>query len=140
MPPYDIGMDGKVTTLEAATDAAEWHAALVDVFETGLLSDRNPFGRLSLQSLTTVKIRTGAVVPWSGTTSNIPSGWLLCDGAICRTAGVSRPLRPPWHDARPIAGRRFQTPRPAAQGGHRVGRGQAREVARPREPHRSDGW
>ena len=75
-----LGLDSKVTALEAATDAAEWHEALVDLLRAGFLSDRNPFGALARQSLATVKIRAGMIIPWSGGTANIPDGWLLCDG------------------------------------------------------------
>ena len=79
-PPIDLGLDGKVDALTNATDASEWNDALIDLCESAFLSDRTPFGDLAKQSLSNVKIPAGAVIPWTGTTSNIPDGWLYCDG------------------------------------------------------------
>ena len=79
----NLGMDGKVDRLMAAVtsgDAAEGHAALVDVIHSGFLSTQNPFGKLALESIVSVRVRRGAVIPWAGPESSIPQGWLLCDG------------------------------------------------------------
>ena len=58
-------------------------SALIDVFQEGFLSDRNPFGALmATQSIDVLKIRSGMIAAWAGPTANIPSGWLLCDGRL----------------------------------------------------------
>ena len=79
--PENLGLDGKCDALTNATDASEWNDALIDLLRSGFLSDRNPFGALAKQSLATLKIRPGAIVPWSGGADSIPDGWLLCDGS-----------------------------------------------------------
>ena len=108
--PQNLGMDGKITALENATDASEWNDALIDVLRSGFLSDRNPFGALSKQSLSTLKIRAGVVVPWSGGPDNIPSGWHLCDGRRLPRGGYAELAGRLGTQFGPYVGETFQLP------------------------------
>ena len=78
----DLGLDSKVVALEQATDAGEWHDALVDLATSGAKSDRNPFGHLATQAISLTNIAPGIVVKWAGSGSETPSGWVLCDGRL----------------------------------------------------------
>ena len=110
MPPQNIGMDGKIAALESATDASEWNDALIDVLRSGFLSDRNPFGALAKQSLSTLKIRSGVVVPWSGGPDNIPDGWHLCDGRRLPRGGYQELAARLGTKFGPYVGETFQLP------------------------------
>ena len=128
----NLGLDGKVNALTNATDASEWNDALIDLLRASFLSDRNPFGALARQSLATLKIRPGVTIPWSGGSSAIPSGWLLCDGRYIPFLG-NEDLRHARHraEARPLRREHVQASRPAAQGRHRQREGPASGLRSP---------
>ena len=85
--PTNLQMDAKVDALLAATDTAEWAAALQDVIRSGFLSDRNPFGALAKQAISIVQIPTGAIAPWAGAADSPPDGWLVCAGQLVSKVG-----------------------------------------------------
>lgn len=65
---YQLAVDNGFTGTEA-----EWLASLV--------GPQGPPGEGGGNSVFSVRAPVGTVVIWSGTSENIPSGWVLCDGA-----------------------------------------------------------
>ena len=128
----NLGLDAKLdklVTVASTGDAAEGYEALTDVLDSAFLSDRNPFGKLALQSLVTVRIRTGAVLPWAGG-SSIPAGWLVCDGRY-ELRGTYPDLAAYLGETHgPYTATGFKASQSAAEGGHRMGAAEAPVFAR----------
>ena len=61
----------------------------VDVCDGDIWYDTSLIGILASSSVNFTSDPVGTIVAWSGSVSNIPSGYQLCDGTAARTATLS---------------------------------------------------
>lgn len=81
LPKLYINITGTSTSTPPDSDTTNWYM----FFDTGASLANVDLSNLTANGLTKI-FKTGMIIPWGGTSSNKPDGWLVCDGsAISRT-------------------------------------------------------